>query len=281
MTKMDIKLIALDMDGTLLNEKKELTPRTRNALERCIAQGILVVPAAGRIRSGIPREVTGIPGIRYAVTVNGAVVVDVEQETVIAEAKLSWEKAVGILETVSRYPVMYDCYIDGFGKIEPRFFRHLDRYGIAPNLWPLIKSTREETGDLIAYVRDNRKNVDKINLFFSDLELREQLRGILKQDPAVCVSSAVYNNLEINDAQATKGCGLSALAAHLGIDVSQIMAFGDGENDQTMIEAAGFGVAMGNAVDSLKAAADYVTLTNDEDGVAAAIEKFIFNKEEA
>ena len=124
---------------------------------------------------------------------------------------------------------MYDCYIDGFGKIEPRFFRHLDRYGIAPNLWPLIKSTREETGDLIAYVRDNRKNVDKINLFFSDLELREQLRGILKQDPAVCVSSAVYNNLEINDAQATKGCGLSALAAHLGIDVSQIMAFGDGE----------------------------------------------------
>ena len=95
------------------------------------------------------------------------------------------------------------------------------------------------------------------------------------------VSSAVYNNLEINDAQATKGCGLSALAAHLGIDVSQIMAFGDGENDQTMIEAAGFGVAMGNAVDSLKAAADYVTLTNDKDGVAAAIEKFIFNKEEA
>ena len=67
----------------------------------------------------------------------------------------------------------------------------------------------------------------------------------------------------------------------MGLDVSQIMAFGDGENDQTMIEAAGFGVAMGNAVDSLKAAADYVTLTNDEDGVAAAIEKFIFNKEEA
>lgn len=93
------------------------------------------------------------------------------------------------------------------------------------------------------------------------------------------VSSSLDNNLEINAPGATKGEAILRLAGHLGLCREQTMGFGDGENDMTMIRTAGIGVAMGNAVEALKAEADYVTVTNDEDGVADAIEKLVLNVE--
>lgn len=276
MTDTNIKLIAPDLDGTLLNERKEMTERTRKALERCAAAGIMVVPATGRIEAGIPASVLGLPGVRYAVMVNGAVVADIKKKRTISEAKLSWQKALKVMELASACPVMYDCYIDGFGRVEKRFLDHMEDYGIRPNLTALIMRTRETVDDLKQYIRENRRDIDKINLFFGDMELRERFRAMLGGDPELCVSSAVPYNLEINDPRATKGRGLQTLAAHLGLKMSQVMAFGDGENDISMIREAGLGIAMGNAVDILKQSAKWVTKTNEQDGVAAAIETFIF-----
>ena len=93
----------------------------------------------------------------------------------------------------------------------------------------------------------------------------------------IIISSSLYNNLEINAEGATKGNALMWLASHLGISRERTMAFGDGENDVTMLKAAGIGIAMGNGLEMAKRAADQVTLTNDEDGVADAIERLILN----
>ena len=95
----------------------------------------------------------------------------------------------------------------------------------------------------------------------------------------VVVSASFANNLEINAPGAAKGEALERLAGHLGIEMSQTMGFGDGENDITLIRKAGIGVAMGNAEECLKAEADYITVTNDEDGVAAALEKLLWKSE--
>ena len=92
----------------------------------------------------------------------------------------------------------------------------------------------------------------------------------------MAVTSSITNNIEINDKTATKGEALRFLCRHLGVDVRDTMAFGDGSNDMSMIQAAGIGVAMANADPALQAAADFVTDTNDADGVAKAIEKFCF-----
>ena len=96
----------------------------------------------------------------------------------------------------------------------------------------------------------------------------------------ILVSSSVYNNLEINGEGAEKGAAILRLAERLGVDRSEVMAFGDGENDYSMIEKAGIGVVMANGEERLKAAADYMTATNNESGVALALEKLILSGEQ-
>ena len=118
----------------------------------------------------------------------------------------------------------------------------------------------------------------KINLFFKEPDLRSQIRDQLKEFTGILVTSSMPFNLEINHPDATKGNGILRLASILGLKKAQTMAFGDGENDLSMIQEAEIGVAMENGIQSLKEAADYVTLSNDEDGVAAAIEHVILGQ---
>lgn len=276
---MNIKLIALDLDGTLLNSKKEITEGNLRALERCIEQGITIVPCTGRTLDGIPKEVRNIPGIRYAITTNGAVVEDVKRNQVIDSRLLSWELALELLRFVDPYPVMYDPYIERRGITEPKFFDHLADYGLSPVLQNLVVNTRDLHPNIIDYVEKNQKPVEKINLFFGDMQLRQKLRTILDQRSDILVTSSISNNLEINAPEATKGDALLRLASHLGLEADQTMAVGDGENDLSMILKAGVGVAMKNGIKELIEIADYMTGTNEEDGVASAINNLVLGAE--
>ena len=121
------------------------------------------------------------------------------------------------------------------------------------------------------------EDVEKINIFLADLKDREPLCRELEQEPDLVITSSLYNNLEINASSATKGRALMWLADYLKIDREATMALGDGGNDLSMIQAAGIGVAMVNGLEEVKAAADFITMSNDEDGVAAAVEKFVLN----
>ncbi len=275
--KMKIRLIALDLDGTLLNSQKDLSRRNEKALMKCVEKGIYVVPCTGRIWNGMPDFIRQFPGIRYAITVNGAMVEDVEKHQVLSEEKMHWVQAKEILELARDFATMYDVYVDGQGIGELRFMENMDRYGLSPELQKMIRRTRKAVEDLPSEVARLGRPVEKVNYFFYDSEERGRARKALLARGDVVVSSSFPNNLEINAPGATKGGALLRLAAYLGIDPKQTMGFGDGENDMTLIQEAGIGVAMGNAVDALKAKADYVTGNNDEDGVAAALEHFIEN----
>lgn len=276
---MDIRLIALDLDGTLLNSKKNLSDANRQVLSLCAQKGIAVVPCTGRTVSGIPAEVKAIPGVRYAITTNGAVIEDMEEKKAIDARMLSRELALELLRFVDSYRVMYDPYIDRRGITEPRFFEHLSEYCLSPELQEMVRQTRDLYPNIIEFVETSHKPVEKINLFFPDMEERAKLRAELEKRDDILVTSSIYNNLEINDPGATKGAALLRLASYLGIKKEQTMAIGDGENDFSMIRKAGIGVAMGNGQEELLAAADYVTCTNDEDGVAAAINRIVFGIE--
>ena len=276
---MDIKLIALDLDGTLLDSRKRLSEANRQALSRCVENGIWVVPCTGRAVDGIPPEIKNIPGVRYAITTNGAVIYDLKEEAVIDSCMLPWELALEILYLLDSRHVMYDPYIERRGITEPRFFENLSDYGLSPELQKMVKMTRDIHPNIIEYVKQSHKPVEKINLFFSDMEERTRLRAELEQRDDILVTSSMPNNLEINAPGATKGETLHRLAAHLGIGAEQTMAVGDGENDFTMIRMAGVGVAMKNGSTELQAEADYITDTNDENGVASAITRLIFGAE--
>ena len=243
---MSIRLIALDLDGTLLNSKKELTERNRKALETCIAQGIWIVPCTGRTSMGIPDFVRGIPGVRYAITVNGGMIEDMEESKVLDEHLLKKETALELIDLVKDRHIMYDAYIGGQGISEDKFYNHLEDYRITPEIQMLVKKTRIMVPSIVEYVKKWNGMIDKVNYFFDDLEERQEIWELLKQRDDILVSTSLYNNLEINGPGASKGEGLLRLASILGIRREETMAFGDGNNDASMIRDAGIGVVMEN-----------------------------------
>ncbi len=275
----NIRLIALDLDGTLLDSKKCLSPRNEEALMECMRHGIEIVPCTGRIWQGVPDFIRDLPGIHYAITVNGAVVEDVQKRLVLDERKMSWKQAAELLKLGAGFRTMYDVYVEGKGLGEARFMDHMEEYGISPSLQTMIRSTRKIVPDVIEEITRQAMPVEKINYFFGDPQERLRVRNVLLERGDVVVSASFANNFEINAPGAAKGEALERLAGHLGIEMSQTMGFGDGENDITLIRKAGIGVAMGNAEECLKAEADYITVTNDEDGVAAALEKLLWKSE--
>ena len=141
---MDIKLIAIDLDGTLLNSRKCLSDHNREALISCIRKGIHIVPCTGRTVDGIPAEVKDILGIRYAITTNGAVVEDMKENIVIEYpgCDLS-DLALEILRFVDPYRVMYDPYIERRGSQNPVLIDIYREFALTLELQDLVRNTRD------------------------------------------------------------------------------------------------------------------------------------------
>ncbi len=273
-----IKLVGLDLDGTLINDKKEVSWHTREVIERATKQGVVIVPATGRPFIGIPKEVLSLP-VSYAVTANGAGVYRIASRERLYENCIPWEEAYRLLTMLKEYDVMGDCFIDGYGFGEEEKLEHSCQFAMSEETRKYIKATRKTVKDLPEYVKENRCQVEKITMNFKERdgillwekEIREEFA---KNYTGYAVVKGMPTNLEVTAGTATKGNALLHLGGLLGIKQEEIMACGDSENDLEMLKAVGVGVAMGNAVPEILEAADYVTLTNREDGVAAAIEKF-------
>ena len=271
-----IRLIAFDLDGTLLNAAKVLTQRNKAALEHAAEKGILIVPTTGRLFDAIPEEIREFPFLRYAITINGAAVFDTETGDNIYRAEIPIEQAIEIMSYLDKFPIIYDCYKDNTGWMTQSMWDQAEVF--APNAYYLssIRTRRKPVPELTEYLREQGGSVQKIQLFSTDPALRTAL---LKELPTrfshLAVSSSVERNVEINHEDANKGAALLALASRLGLDRSQVMAFGDGLNDISMIREAGIGVAMLNAVDEVKAAADLITGSCEESGVAEVIEQIL------
>ena len=270
-----IRLIALDLDGTLLNSQKKLSAENRQALEKCIARGIQIVPCTGRNAKEIPEEIKSIRGIHYAVTINGATIEDLQAGEILGRYSLKKETAIEIIQLLKQFHVMYDAYINGEVLYDECFLGQWKEYNISLVVQKYIELAHYPISNFDDYMKNWNGEVDKICFYFSDLNEREEARSILKNRGDIFVSSPIENDLEINALDASKGSGLCRLAAMLGVKQEEIMAFGDENNDLSMIQWAGLGVAMANGIPKLKAIADYVTTSNDESGVAEAIHKFV------
>lgn len=278
---MDIRLIALDLDGTLLNSSKKISERNRRALQAAADRGVWIVPCTGRFYKGVPEVVRELPFVRYVITVNGSEVYDREEDRILYRAELAPSLAEEIFDYIDKLPVLYDCYQDGWGWINEDFRPLLSEYIQDRHVLDMEESLRTPLANFRETMRCRNMPVQKVQLFFrqSDLDIRErELVAIARAFPDVAVSSAIYYNLEINSRDAQKGRALRELCAHLGIDPACAMTFGDGLNDVSMLKEAGVGVAMGNAFDQVKAEANLVAPTNDEDGVAQIIEQYVLGQ---
>lgn len=273
-----IKLVAFDLDGTLLTDEKEITKRTLDAMYAAADKGILMVPTTGRLFRGMPQVIQDLPFVRYAITINGAAVYDVERDKTVYQAELTHADMRKIFHTIASADAICTVYQQGNGWIDTTDYTELRRmfYARTPKIAENMKRTNRPIDHMRDAVFEMGDTVQKIQLYFGDMDERARMFEIVKRElPEYAITSSIPNNMEINAAGANKGQALEALCEYLGLAREESMAFGDGNNDISMILKAGIGVAMANAVPQVLEAADRVTTSNNEDGVAAVLEELL------
>ena len=285
-----IRIIALDLDGTLLDSEKRLSDVNRAALERAAATGVLIVPTTGRFFGMMPPAVRDLPFVRYAITINGAQVYDRETDTALVRDEIPLDMALGIMEVLDRYDVVYDCYRQNWGWMTAALQDKAADYATNEHYLKMVREFRKPVPELKAYLRETAADgdVQKVMLFGrrdqgsgirdqgagSHLVLEAIKREMGEKFPEIKVTASTWNNIELNIKSAHKGNALKRFAEHLGFGLENCMAFGDGMNDFTMVEAAGLGIAMANAEAEVKRVAKWIAPSNDEDGVAAGLAKW-------
>ena len=276
----DIKLVALDLDGTLFDNSSHISERNLTAIRSITDKGIHVVISTGRPFEGIPFDQIKGTGINYAITANGSGIYEISTGKCLYENAMDEELVTPILNFLLTRDIHMDAFIGGKGYTPIQCVETAQKLTVPSSIKNYIITTRTRLDNILQFIHENLLKVQKICLYFypeADLTLIDRLtvRKFLVSNPSITTVCGGYNNLEFTRADANKGVGLRKLAEILGVNPDATMAIGDTENDLAIIEAAGIGVAMGNATDAVKARADYVTTTNTKDGVAAAIEHFI------
>ncbi|QCR34582.1 sugar-phosphatase [Nissabacter sp. SGAir0207] len=270
---MAIELIAIDMDGTLLNPQHEVTPAVKQAIAAARKQGVHIVLATGRPYIGVERYLMQLDlqhEGEYCITNNGALVQRAINGECVSEVTLSFDDYL-LFEKLSRELGVHFHALTHSTLYTAN--RDISRYTVhEANLtgMPLKYRPVEEM--------DNTHTFPKVMMIDEPETLDEAIRRIPDEIKAryTIMKSAEYY-LEILNKRVNKGEGVKALAQQLNIPRENIMTLGDQENDIAMLEYAGLGVAMGNAIDKVKEAAQYITKNNTEDGVAHAINKFVLN----
>ncbi len=266
---MNYKLMAVDIDGTLLNDRNELTGNTKNAIRLAVEKGLIFTIASGRPIQGIEglnKELNlDVPYITY----NGAMVVLGKSKKVLYEQKLSQRDAGDIIQLGQKYGATIMVWMNN-GLYVPELNERVEKYKTISGVEPVLV---DNIGELI------ENGVTKI-LWYDEVEKIEQYQkeiGKYLSDNVNFHPSRPYF-LEFVDKKASKAIAMEKLGEYYGIKQSEMIAVGDGYNDLSMIEYAGLGVAMANAPDEVKEKADYITLSNEEDGVAHVIYKMILHE---
>ena len=268
-----IRLIAFDLDGTFLDSCKNIPEENIRAIECAAQMGIHIVPATGRLYTGLPAVLRELPCIRYYILINGALVYDAAEDKVLLSAELSNDLALSIFSHGDAVHALYDCYLNNQGLMTRSMYDALDAFVPDKHYLSYMRSIRQPVDDLPALIRADGGTVQKVQYFFTDMEERaRQLELLPKLFPGVKATSSMPMNIEINSANASKGPALSFLCSYLGFSDENALAFGDGTNDLDMLLAAGTGVAMKNSDEKLFSAADLIT---EEDNNAAGVGKTI------
>ena len=269
---MNIKLIASDLDGTLLTTSKELSPETQRALNEAVKKGIHIVPATGRSYQAVPDMIKKYPGVEYIITANGGAVYSVRKNKRIYQCLLKPESVVACVQIRKTEDVIMEVFVDGVPYSEETYIKDPAAYGATEYGVRYIKETRTPIKDICMFAEQHKKELDSIAFVCRENNTKQRLYKELETKiPDVYVTSSVPNLIEIGNINAGKGRTLSYILKLLDISPEEAAAFGDADNDCSMLEAVKYGIAVGNATENCKKSAAFVTESNQKDGVAKAI----------
>ena len=280
---MDIKLIATDLDGTFLNSNHLTIPQENiDAFKKAHDMGIKVAIASGRTKILTDYLVEQLPFLDYLITSNGAVTYDLHTGQVVCSTLMSNTQSVEIFNILKDYNLIYEIYYNGDCYMNNKSYAMFDGEHVPPHIHDLLKDFIKPVESLETLI--DGQGIEKLNILSltgeERLEIEEKVSKIC--DVAFASSFPIIKgkngNLEMTHKDATKGFAIKGLCNALGIDNSNVMCFGDGENDCSMLEFADYSFAMANGTDLVKSTAKYVTDTNDNGGVAKAISKYAFGE---
>lgn len=271
---MAIKLIMTDLDGTLFkNDHESISQRNVDALKKAQENGIKICIATGRTKSLIFDAVARVPFADYIITSNGAVTYDAKTDEIITSQLLSAEKSKKVFEIINAHLLTHEIYFEGECFLDG-YSAKLYNYGnISAHYLKVLKDKANVVPDLSEHIGE--KGVEKINIMHVVGDELQEIKDSFLNIGGIYVTSSIPENLEMNNINSNKGYALSALCKIMGISENEVMAFGDSGNDCEMLRTAGYSFATANAWEEAKKAAKSVTLSNEDDGVAVEIEKYL------
>ena len=274
---MDIRLIAMDLDGTALQpDRCSFSPRLIAALEEAHKRGIAIAPITGRQFNMLPPAVQNHPEWEnLTVLCNGAQIRKLATGEILYEKNICREALEQLLELSRELEIPIEFSVDSLLHLTQKSYdqqlgmAHLDFH---------VNTILENHGKPVPSLEPLcEMAVEKVNLPYIPPHLHKKAEEILKTIPVSAVWSS-STSMEITHPQAQKGIALTALCELLDIAPEYVLALGDSGNDESMLKTAGLGIAMGNAPDFIKQIADGVTERSDRDGAAIAIERYALNK---
>ena len=269
---MAIRLLSVDVDGTVTNGRNQVTEATASALRRAAAAGIMVTLNTGRNLCESQMVLDCVPEIQYLMGCTGAFLMDVKRHERLSNHTLAIETARQVNAIFRKYDTLIGIFYDDlccnqadeigqFTRFYPEAMKSVfDTHTIVPSL---TQTLAERTG-----------GVDKFYVVFADAAAQQAALREIEPLP-VFVTSAGFIDMEVMSKDANKGAILLELTQRLGIQPDEVLAIGDSENDVAMLQTAGIGVAMGNAKEHVRKAADIVAPDNDHDGVAWTVERLL------
>ena len=268
-------MVALDLDGTTFDSAGGISEKTVATLEEAARQGAHIVVSTGRSYASLPQHIKDVKGIEYAITSNGAHVNLMQSGEQIYSDFLDPEavKEISVLKDETGADI--EVFINGRAYVAESYYRDVEENGCPYRNAAYVLWSRRPVANVTEMMLEHSEEIENVNFIYPTLELLEAAKPRVKAIKNANVTSSFINNLEVGGPNTSKKTALLWLMDSLGIDSEELMCCGDAPNDIAMVELAGIGVAVANAWGGLKDHADYITASNDDDGVALAIEKFV------
>ncbi len=275
-----VKLISLDLDGTLLDSERRIPEENRKAICQAKERGVEIVISTGSPYGLIPHDELGDLDISYAITANGSAIYEYKTGRCIYEDCIKTEEIFPVLNILLTRDMHIDIFIQGkaFCPLHTRSI--VDKLVVPRSRKQYILNNRIWLKNTASYIRENNLSIQKITMnFYPDINGqlvdRAEVKELLEHNALFCLASGGWGNLEITKKGVNKGKALIKLCEIQNISIKDTMAIGDSLNDLDIIQTAGIGVAMGNSMQEVINAADYVTSTNNVCGVAEVINRVL------
>ncbi|MDD6024407.1 MAG: HAD family hydrolase [Oscillospiraceae bacterium] len=268
------KLIALDLDETLLDSNSKLPPKNRAALLRAAAEGIHIVVASGRSYASLPQEMLELPGVQYAICSNGAAVCEAKTGKILYQRTLPKAAVHEILRRTKGEFLTYEAFLRGKPYAQQDYILEPQRYMADAQTVRYVKSTRQPVPNILDFILEHETELDCLDLVVGSMAVKEKMMEAMASIPDIYLTTSVPRLVELSHRDCGKHRGLQFLSERLGIAPSQVVAFGNADNDADMLRWAGWGIAVANGSPRCLEEADLITDHYLSEGVASALERW-------